>query len=144
MEANATTGMLTKAQAQKLFLLVMPLADRNLYTSLKQERWAGRDMDEVRHVFRQLVNCVAHMHSKGMLHGHLKPSNIVRCARTLRWTLTHDTLSSHRTLSCQYNAPSYHIISHLISSQLTPCHHTINDDVTTTISHHTISRHNNT
>ena len=78
VEADATTGMLTKIQAQKLFLLVMPLADRNLYTSLKQERWAGRDMDEVRHVFRQLVNCVAHMHSKGMLHGDVKPSNIVR------------------------------------------------------------------
>ena len=76
--------MLTKQQAQKLFLLVMPLADRNLYTSLKQERWAGRDFDEVRHVFRQLVNCVAHMHGKGMLHADLKPSNIVRWVKIHR------------------------------------------------------------
>ena len=84
VEADATTGMLTKLQAQKLFLLVMPLADRNLYTSLKQERWAGRDFDEVRHVFRQLVNCVAHMHGKGMLHADLKPSNIVRWVKIHR------------------------------------------------------------
>ena len=109
VEADATTGMLTKVQAQKLFLLVMPLADRNLYTSLKQERWAGRDFDEVRHVFRQLVNCVLHMHGKGMLHGDLKPSNIVRWARTLRWMLLH-THTLPLIMSYQHAISSHHII----------------------------------
>ena len=79
VEADAT-GQLTKANAEKLFLLVMPLADRNLFVALKQERWAGKNMEEVRHVFVQLVHCVEHMHEKGVLHADLKTLNIVRTA----------------------------------------------------------------
>ena len=77
VEADAT-GQLTKANAEKLYLLVMPLADRNLFVALKQERWAGKNMEEVRHVFVQLVHCVEHMHERGVLHADLKPLNIVR------------------------------------------------------------------
>ena len=79
VEADAT-GQLTKTNAEKLFLLVMPLADRNLFVALKQERWAGKNMEEVRHVFVQLVHCVEHMHEKGVLHADLKTLNIVRTA----------------------------------------------------------------
>ena len=78
-EADAT-GQLTKTNAEKLYLLVMPLADRNLFVALKQERWAGKNMEEVRHVFVQLVHCVEHMHEKGVLHADLKTLNIVRTA----------------------------------------------------------------
>ena len=35
-------------------------------------------MDEVRHVFGQLVHCVEHMHDKGYLHGDIKTLNIIR------------------------------------------------------------------
>ena len=79
VEADAT-GQLSKTNAEKLFLLVMPLADRNLFVALKQERWAGKNMEEVRHVFVQLVHCVEHMHEKGVLHADLKTLNIVRTA----------------------------------------------------------------
>ena len=79
VEADAT-GQLTKINAEKLYLLVMPLADRNLFVALKQERWAGKNMEEVRHVFVQLVHCVEHMHEKGVLHADLKTLNIVRTA----------------------------------------------------------------
>ena len=79
IEADAT-GQLTKTNAEKLFLLVMPLADRNLFVALKQERWAGKNMEEVRHVFVQLLHCVEHMHEKGVLHADLKTLNIVRTA----------------------------------------------------------------
>ena len=79
VEADVT-GQLTKANAEKLFLLVMPLADRNLFVALKQERWAGKNMEEVRHVFVQLVHGVEHMHKKGVLHADLKTLNIVRTA----------------------------------------------------------------
>ena len=74
------TGQLTKIGAEKFYLLVMPLADRNLFVALKQERWAGKNMEEVRHVFVQLVHCVEHMHEKGVLHADLKTLNIVRTA----------------------------------------------------------------
>ena len=79
VEADAT-GQLTKTNAEKLYLLVMPLADRNLFVALKQERWAGKNMEEVRHVFVQLAHCVEHMHEKGVLHADLKTLNIVRTA----------------------------------------------------------------
>ena len=77
VEADAT-GQLTKNNAEKFYLLVMPLADRNLFMALKQERWAGKNMEEVRHVFVQLVHCIEHMHEKGVLHADLKTLNIVR------------------------------------------------------------------
>ena len=84
VEADAM-GQLTKANAEKLYLLVMPLADCNLFVALKQERWAGKNMEEVRHVFVQLVHCVEHMHEKGVLHADLKTLNIVRT--TGQWKL---------------------------------------------------------
>ena len=79
IEADAT-GQLTKANAEKLFFLVMPLADKNLFVALKQERWAGENMEEVRHVCMQLVHCVEHLHEQGILHADLKTLNIVRIA----------------------------------------------------------------
>ena len=79
VEADAM-GQLTKNNAEKFYLLVMPLADRNLFVAFKQERWAGKNLEEVRHVFVQLVHCVEHMHEKGVLHADLKTLNIVRTA----------------------------------------------------------------
>ena len=88
-------GQLVKEKAEALFALVMPLADRNLFVALKQERWAGcsvhtgpsvwRNKEEVCHVFKQLVHCVEEMHGKGVLHADLKPLNIVRTAA--QWKL---------------------------------------------------------
>lgn len=69
---------ITKAEAEKFFCIVMPLANRNMFVAFKQERFAGRNMEEVKHVFVQLVKCVEHMHSKGVLHADLKTLNVVR------------------------------------------------------------------
>ena len=35
-------------------------------------------MDEVKHIFTQLVKCVEHLHSKGVVHGDIKTLNLVR------------------------------------------------------------------
>ena len=91
--ADPISGTLKKADAEKFFILVMPLADRNLFVALKQERWAGKNMEEVRHVFIQLVKCVDHMHERGALHADIKPLNIVRSAG--RWKLIGNPSSSH-------------------------------------------------
>ena len=37
-------------------------------------------MEEVRHVFVQLVHCIEHMHEKGVLHADIKTLNVVRTA----------------------------------------------------------------
>lgn len=77
---------LTKKQAEKFFCIVMPLANRNMFVALKQERFAGRNLDEIRHVFSQLLECIEHMHGKGVLHGDIKTLNIVR-TEDVRWKM---------------------------------------------------------
>jgi serine/threonine protein kinase len=63
---------LTKAIAERMFCFSMPLGDRNLYLSLKSERWVGRNALRVAQVFLQILDCVAHVHSKGWIHGDIK------------------------------------------------------------------------
>jgi ankyrin repeat protein/serine/threonine protein kinase len=75
----------TKSQAEKMFCVVMTLADRNMFVSLKQERFAGRNFEVVREIFRQLSLCTQHLHSRGILHGDIKPLNIMRIEST--WKL---------------------------------------------------------
>ncbi len=70
--------MLSKSHAERLFCIVMPLADRNLFVAVKQERFAGRNMEEVRYIFQQICQCVQEMHRKGVAHADIKPLNIVR------------------------------------------------------------------
>ena len=55
----------------------MPLAKKNLFVALKQERFAGRDMDEVRRAFVQIVQGLIHLHKKGVLHGDIKVGTCV-------------------------------------------------------------------
>ena len=72
-------GVLTKDSAEKLFCLVMPLADRNMFVALKQERFAGTDdLVEVRHIFRQLLQCMNHLYEHNVIHADIKTLNIVR------------------------------------------------------------------
>ncbi len=40
--------MLTKEEAESFYALVMPMADRNLFVAIKQERFAGVDMHQVK------------------------------------------------------------------------------------------------
>ena len=57
---------LTKEQAEASYCFVMPLANRNMFVSLKQDRFAGEKWDEIRLVLTQLVKCVEHLHLKGI------------------------------------------------------------------------------
>jgi hypothetical protein len=40
--------MLSKEEAESFYALVMPMADRNLFVAIKQERFAGVDMHQVK------------------------------------------------------------------------------------------------
>jgi serine/threonine protein kinase/ankyrin repeat protein len=76
VEVSGST--ISKSEAESLFCIVMTLADRNMFVSFKQERFAGRDYSMVREIFRQLVVCTQYLHERGVLHGDIKPLNIMR------------------------------------------------------------------
>ena len=78
-------AVLNKQSAEKMFCLVLPLAEQNLFVVLKQERFAGIDLDSIRHVTKQIIVCVQNMHGKGVIHADIKPLNIMR--RQGAWSL---------------------------------------------------------
>jgi hypothetical protein len=60
------------------YCLVLPSADRNLSSMLVHERIAGREWDTIRSICMQIAKALGHMHSKGLIHGDVKPLNIMR------------------------------------------------------------------
>jgi serine/threonine protein kinase len=61
------------------YCIVMPAADRNLQNIVSSERIAGRDWVQIRTVASQVAESLHHMHQKGVMHGDVKPLNIMRC-----------------------------------------------------------------
>ena len=49
--------MLTKEEAESFYALVMPMADRNLFVAIKQERFAGVDMHQVTSLLKYHYSC---------------------------------------------------------------------------------------
>ena len=66
---------LSKGDGEKLFLVVMPLAERNLFVVTKQER---HSIETSKHIVKSLITSLMHMHSMGVLHGDIKPLNVMR------------------------------------------------------------------
>jgi serine/threonine protein kinase len=62
----------------------MPAADRSLHDVLAHDRIAGRDWPAVRSIAEQLVRAVGHVHSKGLVHGDIKPLNIMRVGAQIK------------------------------------------------------------
>ena len=60
------------------YCLVMPAADRTLKYILDSEHIAGCDWEGIKLIASQLCHAVNYLHSKKILHGDLKPLNIVR------------------------------------------------------------------
>ena len=60
------------------FCIVMPAAERNLAGIMSHEHIAGKDWKKIRQISEELCECITHVHSKGVIHGDIKPLNIVR------------------------------------------------------------------
>lgn len=58
-----------KYNAEKLFCIAMPLAETNLQSAMKQERFMAKSIAEVKSIFLQILRCVDFIHSKGLVHG---------------------------------------------------------------------------
>ena len=58
----------------------MPRAEGNLDKIIRSERFAGHDVDMARIVLKGLATALQHMHACGLVHGDVKPRNVVRIA----------------------------------------------------------------
>ena len=56
----------------------MDAADRNLFQIYQSER---PDLNKVRVLMRETMECVQHLHEKGLVHGDIKMLNVVRLSR---------------------------------------------------------------
>jgi serine/threonine protein kinase len=70
--------LLRKGFAGYKYCIILQAADRNLQRIVNQEKIAGKEWDVVKKIFGDVVKCVEYIHSKGVIHGDLKPLNIMR------------------------------------------------------------------
>ena len=66
------------------YCLVMDVADSNLQRVIFQQNIAGSDWDMIRLILKTLCASVAHVHSKLIVHGDLKPMNVVLLGNSVR------------------------------------------------------------
>ena len=60
------------------YCIVMPAAQRNLHQILSQENVAGKDWEAIKRMAADILRCVDHLHRHFVIHGDLKPLNIMR------------------------------------------------------------------
>jgi serine/threonine protein kinase len=65
------------------YAIQMPLADRNLNEIIASERLAEEPLDVIRQSSRKVLNLIQDLHNEGVVHGDVKPKNVVRVDRTL-------------------------------------------------------------
>ena len=114
MERDGGGCSLSKEEVESMYCLVMPLAERNLYTAMKHDQHftGGSTISEkIKAMFIQLVHCVSHLHDASLIHCDIKPMNIVLSSG--RWklidldcaVLTADPLITRPTYSTAYFPP---------------------------------------
>ena len=59
--------------------IVMELGDRSLREIMAKEDLCGSNLEICTLVLRMLARCIGHLHSKGIVHTEITPSNILRC-----------------------------------------------------------------
>ena len=65
------------------YAIQMRLADRNLHDIISYERLAEQPLDVIRRSSREVLNLINDLHNGGVVHGDVKPNNVVRVDRTL-------------------------------------------------------------
>jgi ankyrin repeat protein/serine/threonine protein kinase len=66
-----------RGYADYKYCIIMPAARKNLYQILGAENLSHKET-EIRRLFEDLVLCVEHVHTRGLIHGDIKPLNIMK------------------------------------------------------------------
>jgi len=77
---SRTTASDVDTMAVCEWCMVMPRAERSLHDIISREFWVGRSPDRVARCLREVAECVATLHRRGIVHADIKPRNIVRYA----------------------------------------------------------------
>lgn len=64
------------------YCIVLEVASLSLKSII--DKTPNMDMDEIKHLMKQLLNCLELMSSKNLVHGDMKPANIVLSQNTLK------------------------------------------------------------
>eukprot|EP01036_Dinobryon_divergens_P039422 gene39422-51959_t len=60
------------------YCIVMEAATQDLKRFIDHENIMNMDIDEKRHIMKQLICCVDHIHRKQFIHGDVKPLNVLQ------------------------------------------------------------------
>jgi serine/threonine protein kinase len=66
------------------FCVVMDVAENCLQRVILQQHVAGYDWDTIKLITKSLCGCLSHLHSRNVVHGDLKPLNVVMVNNTVR------------------------------------------------------------
>ena len=63
--------LVRKGYSEYNYCIIMPAAERNLHRIISQEQIAGKEWKLIQHICIEIVGCLSHLHSKGVIHGKL-------------------------------------------------------------------------
>jgi len=67
-----------KGLARYPYLITMVAAERDLLGATLHEHFSGRDFEKIKVYAKQILEALEHIHDLGIIHGDVKPLNIVR------------------------------------------------------------------
>jgi hypothetical protein len=66
-----------KGYAQYPYCIVMEAGNNSLFREVHQQHFAGVDWTKIRNIFGDIVLATSSLHSRGFIHGDLKPMNVM-------------------------------------------------------------------
>jgi ankyrin repeat protein/serine/threonine protein kinase len=70
--------LIARSLGSHIYVIVLPAADRSLAAIIDHEREIENWSEEAEHAAKQIVVALSQLHSHGIVHGDIKPRNVVR------------------------------------------------------------------